>query len=678
MDMRPRARVPLPDLIAGLGLLVLLFAIRDVSYTFFHSLAELFAIVVAACIFMVMWNSRRYVNNGALVFIGVASLPIAAVDVLHMLTYSGMAVIPAVKPDVATQLWVIGRVLQATALLLAPSFIDRRAQEPFWLTAWAVPTAVLLWVVFKTNWFPECLTPAGLTTFKIAAEWAIAAALALALVRFRRDATRFHPDVLRLISWSIAATVASELTFTLYTDPYSATNLVGHFLRIIAFYLLYRAIIATALREPHAVLFKELADQNETLMETERAIRRAKEFSDALSDIDSAVNSTLDLHEVLSRAIVAATTALHADAATISIKEGDVWTIRLVHHMPDSLIGTQRDRMSASHLYETAETRRPMIVEDVPADGDASGDLARDLGVTALMTVPLMAGGEVIGILTFYVLARGHGFTPEQLNFASRLSSSLSLAIENARLYDAQKKIAEELQTPMLSFPDELPGVKFGHAYRSVEELARIGGDFYDAFELGNGSVAVVVGDVSGKGMAAATASSITRTTFRAFGLHLRAPRAVLSAVNEVLVRLLPDGSFATATYAVIDIATGDLTAASAGHPDPFVCTRLGCYRQDARRNQPLGLWDDVVFDEFTLKLAPGDSVVLFSDGLLDTRRNKEFFGEERVEEVLTKMRDAKPQEIVDALMDAVARFSGTQHTDDIAIVAATLRAETV
>lgn len=660
-------------LFAGAALLALLYASRSVSYTLFHSLAELFAVVVAACVFMVMWNSRRYIENGALLFVGVASLPMAAIDVLHMLTYSGMTVFPSISSDVPTQLWVIGRCMQAVAMVLAPSFVTRRVDASRLLLAWAVPTIALAVLVFGTDAFPTCLGPNGLTTFKIVAEWIVSGTLLAAIVRFRRRSTYFRPDVLRLICASIAVTIGSELMFTLYTDPWATPNLIGHFLRIVAFYLLYRAIIATALTEPHAVLFKELAERNEALAASERTIRRGKEFSDAMNAIDASVNSTLELDEILSRTIVQATTAIRADAAAISLLVNDAWVVSHVHHMPESLVGSHRDRDTGRHLFLTAETRRPLIVNDAITDERVSTEFAQEHGIHSLMSVPLMAGGEVIGALVFYGLSEGRTFGEEQLDFGSRLAVSLALAIENARLYDAQRKIAEELQAPILAFPDELPGVTFGHAYRSVEQLAKIGGDFYDAFELADGKIAVVIGDVAGKGMTAATSSSITRTTFRAFGLHERTPAAVLVAVNEVLVRLLPEESFATATYGVIDINAGTLTAASAGHPDPFVCTPRGCYRQDARRNQPLGIWPDVAFDEFTVTLNPGDSVVLFSDGLLDTRREKEFFGEERVAGILDTLRDSSPQEIVDTLMDAAAAFSGTQHTDDIAVIAATV-----
>jgi sigma-B regulation protein RsbU (phosphoserine phosphatase) len=307
-------------------------------------------------------------------------------------------------------------------------------------------------------------------------------------------------------------------------------------------------------------------------------------------------------------------------------------------------------------------------------DDRADPGLMSRYDIRSLLTVPLVAADEVIGILTFHMRSSAKQFDADGREFATRLAVALALAIENARLYASQREIADTLQNAMLFFPEDLPGVDLGHAYRSADELALIGGDFYAAFELADGRVGLVLGDVSGKGIAAATASSMVRTTLHAFSLGGARPAEVFAATNRALLELLPDGVFATATYAEIDTGTGTAVLCSAGHPDPFVCTAGGCVRYDARRNRPLGLFDDSTYEEFTVTLNRGDSLVLFSDGLPDARRDKEFFGDERIVTVLDGMRAAGPQLIVDTLMAAVAAFAGRQHTDDIAIVAATIR----
>ncbi len=582
MSAQSRMRVVMRGALSALAVLALLLFARWESYLLFHSIAELFAIVVSVCVFMVMWNSRRIVQNQYLLFLGIASLAIAALDTAHLLTYKGMNVIAGATPDIPTQLWIAARGLQAIALLIAPSMFGKKLDLSLVAGAWTAAVALVFSSVFWWRIFPACLGTDGLTVFKVAAEYVICSAFIVALAMLRKHAGRFQPDVVRLLSWSIVVTVLSELCFTLYADPYGALNMAGHFLRIVAVYLLYKAIIETALTEPNSVLFRELAETNRALAEREARIRREAELSRTLGVIDAAISSTLDRDEILRRALLGAAEAIHAESGTVSLHEADGWRVVHTYKLPDDLIGTVFTRAEGRHLFLAAESHAPLLVEDAIADPRVDSGLAGRLGIRGLLTVPLAIGGEVFGILSFHIRSAERVFRDTDREFATRLAISLALALENARLYAAQREIADTLQNAMLTFPEELPGVAFGHAYRSADELAQSGGDFYDAFSLDAGRVAVVLGDVAGKGIAAATTSGIVRTTLHAFSVPGRQPSEVLAAANEALVRLLPEGVFATATYAIIDTGTGIVDMCSAGHPDPFVCTPTGCIRHDS------------------------------------------------------------------------------------------------
>ncbi|PKQ20678.1 MAG: hypothetical protein CVT66_03700 [Actinobacteria bacterium HGW-Actinobacteria-6] len=673
MDTRRNLRDGLTgSLIAG-AVLALLYAARLESYLLFHSLAELFAIIVSAGIFMILWNSRRFVENQYLLILGVASLAVGFLDMVHLLTYKGMGVFPGVSTDVPTQLWVAARGLQAIALVVAPAFLRKKLNMGLLLSIWTMAVVLTLAAILWWQVFPSCLGSEGLTTFKVIAEYVISALFLIALILLRGNAERFQPQLLKLLSRSIGITVLSELCFTLYTDPYGPFNLFGHYLRILAVYLLYKAIIETALNEPNAVLFRELDETNRTLREREARIRREAELAQTLSVIDAAVGSTLDLDQILSRALLGAAEAVHADTAAISVREGARWRVSHVYRLTGLPVGTLLDEKEGRHLFEAAAQHAPVMVRDTMHDARVNTAFAERLGIHSLLTVPLSSGGQVFGILTFHLRSPEREFRDSDREFAARLAISLALAFENARMYTAQREIADTLQGAMLTFPDALPGLALGHAYRSADELALSGGDFYDAFVLDDDRIALVLGDVAGKGIAAAAASSTVRTTLHAFSVPGARPSDVLASANEALVRLLPESVFATATYAIVDTATGIVDLCSAGHPDPFVCTSTGCISHDALRNRPLGIWPDATFEEFQIKMNVGDAFVMFSDGLPDARRGREFFGEERIHQILDTMRDAAPQLIVDSLMREVTAFSGEQHTDDIAILAASV-----
>lgn len=239
------------------------------SYDLFHSLVELFGVVVAASVFSIVWNARRYFRNNYLLLVGLALLPIAGVDILHTLAYQGVNVFVGYGTNLPTQLWLVGRYLQVGAFLAAPLVLDRRGRAAVYLVSFGTLALVLVVLVF-TDAFPTAyVTGVGLTTFKVVSEYAICALLILALLMLRRHTPAFERGVFRLLSAAILVTVASELLFTLYVSPYGPTNLGGHLLKLVAFYFIYKAVIETALARPYSLLFRELKQSEEVLKDSE-------------------------------------------------------------------------------------------------------------------------------------------------------------------------------------------------------------------------------------------------------------------------------------------------------------------------------------------------------------------------------------------------------------------------
>ena len=247
--------------------LVALYATSFAHYALFHSLTEIFSIVVAAGIFAVAWNSRRIASNNYLLFIGIAYLYVGVIDLFHTLTFRGMGLFPQADDNLPTQFWIAARYLEALTLMIAPFFLERRVSADRVLAAYTVVTGLLLWAIFRGGIFPDCyLDSEGLTPFKIVSEYVICGLLIAALILLLRRREAFGRDVLAWIVLSILATILSELAFTFYVDVYDLSNLVGHFFKILAFFLLYKAIIETGLQRPYDLLFRNLKA-------TERALR---------------------------------------------------------------------------------------------------------------------------------------------------------------------------------------------------------------------------------------------------------------------------------------------------------------------------------------------------------------------------------------------------------------------
>ncbi len=252
----------------GLAALGGLWLTSLASYLLFHTLAELFAVVVAGGIFMIAWTARRMLRNSFLLIVGVAYLCVAVLDVLHTLSYTGMGVLAGYGSDLPTQLWIGARYVEALSLLAAAFFLGRRVRPGAVLALYAVAAALLLSSIFYWRVFPVCYVEgAGLTPFKKVSEYVICLILAGAIVQVVRAREHFAPRVAGLLIASMAVTMASELAFTLYTDPYGPANQAGHLLKIASFYLVYLAIIRTAVVRPYNLLFRDLKQAEERLRE---------------------------------------------------------------------------------------------------------------------------------------------------------------------------------------------------------------------------------------------------------------------------------------------------------------------------------------------------------------------------------------------------------------------------
>jgi signal transduction histidine kinase len=272
-------------ILAGALVLLGLYLTSLYSYLLFHSLIEIFSIVVACAIFMLAWNARRFLeDNSYLLFISVALLFVAGLDLVHTLAYQGMGVFRGSDANLPTQLWIASRYVMSISLLLAPLTLDRKLRIHFVLAGYAVVTGLLLSSIFYWRVFPDCyVAGVGLTPFKKISEYAISLILlaSIALLIWRRD--KFDADVLRLLVLAIIATVGAELAFTTYVSVYDGANMVGHFFKLASYYLIYRAIIVTGLVRPYDLVFRTLKQSEEALRQQTLELQTRNEELDAFA-----------------------------------------------------------------------------------------------------------------------------------------------------------------------------------------------------------------------------------------------------------------------------------------------------------------------------------------------------------------------------------------------------------
>lgn len=658
-----RAWVDIATLLAAAAVLVI---VARLNYLAFHVTVELATITVMVTIFAISWHTYRLSTNGYLTLVGMAALPIAGVTFLHALTYFGMPAPLGLSKDLPTQLWLVARFLTVAAFIIAPTYIGRRLARPFYAFVAFGATAVLLVGTVFLGLFPSgYLVGQGLTPFKIASEYAIMLGFAVALWLLWRNRAAMPADVCRLLATSITLSIAAEALFTTYTDVYGITNMIGHLVYLASFYALYRALVDAALERPYEALFRELA-------QSEASVREAHRFSEGLNQIDAAINSTLDSDQILSGLLERAGSVLGADAAVLSLLEGDRFHPRYFWGYSGSEFDdTALDRDIGRHLFRAWELRRPVTIEDTQSNPIVSSELVDATGAKSILASVLVVRDEPIGGLGFHWRSSPHTFTDGEIDFARKVSTALSMALENARAFATEHEIAEALQTDMASAVERISGVEIGQVYLPAPGPGRIGGDFFDVFALDANRLAFLIGDVAGRGLAAANTNATTRSIVRALALVDPEPGVVLQRASDSLARQLESNEFVTAAFGVLDVRDGSSRIAIFGHPDPVVVGRTDFAPPEGARCPPLGVSPGGHCPVWRLTLDPGETLLLFTDGVLETRCGHEFFGAGRLDAVLRgESPDASAQGIADGVLGAVLEFAGGHASDDLAILA--------
>jgi PAS domain S-box-containing protein len=273
-------------LAVGIGGAVGLYLVEQVNFLLFHSIVELFSVLVAFAVFVITWNSRAELSEHPfLTVVAVAYLFVGGIDGLHALAYKGMGVFPAAGADLPTQLWVFSRYVESISLLGAgvvgvlasdhyPLSLEWRKQFlPVAIGGYGVFTAVGLATIFVFDTFPQAYAAgSGLTQFKILSEYAVVGLFVLALGPLYLQRERFDQRVFRLLVGAVVLTACAELAFTFYVEVYGFSNTVGHFLKFGSFYLIYIAVVRTGIREPQRTLYRELARREAEARKFQRAV----------------------------------------------------------------------------------------------------------------------------------------------------------------------------------------------------------------------------------------------------------------------------------------------------------------------------------------------------------------------------------------------------------------------
>jgi serine phosphatase RsbU (regulator of sigma subunit) len=422
---------------------------------------------------------------------------------------------------------------------------------------------------------------------------------------------------------------------------------------------------------------KQLGDALGDSLESERQAARQLR---ALYEISRSFAQSLSLETTLDAVTRTIVEVLDVDAAVIRVPDQrrDVLVPHAIHIADVRLAEVVRTVLerpqpwSVPPIQRLFRTREPLLLtpEAAEALGGPHALLAPFLakGSTAAV-LPIATPAEVLAALTLVSLDPARPIVRETVDTALSIAAQAALAIDNARLYQQQKDFADTMQRSLL--PDSqprVPGLELAAIYESAATVA-VGGDVYDFLELGDGRLAVVVGDVTGHGIEATADMAMARFTFRSLAREHPGPADFLAHANDVVAEEIAVGKFITMAYLVADPANDEVRCASAGHPEPRLMLPDGSVRAVTASGIALGIEPAQDFEEVRIPLPPGAAIVLYTDGVIEARRDRELYGTERLDAVLAGCRGSSVHEIVQRVV-ADCRAFGGELTDDVAVVA--------
>ncbi len=400
----------------------------------------------------------------------------------------------------------------------------------------------------------------------------------------------------------------------------------------------------------------------------------------ALYEISRSFAQSLSLQATLDEFAKSIVTLLGVDAAVIRLPDerGLELVARAIHVDDERVDAAVRALLSRPQplarpeLQRLAERAEPLVLDPSKAR-ELGGSLTllapfMEKG-SSVAVVPIISSGDLLATLTIVSLHPDRPLAGELVETALSITGQAALAIDNARLYAQQKAFADAMQRSLLPLEaPQLPGLELGDVYESSARVD-VGGDVYDYLTLGDGRLAVVLGDVMGHGVDATADMAMAKFVFRSLAREHTEPEAFLAAANDVVASEIAPGKFITMVELVIDARRDEVACASAGHPAPRLVHVDGSVEAIAARGLALGIEAPQSYVPVTAAFPPGATVVLYTDGVVEARREGEQFGLERFDELLSRARTLPAKEIAFEALKACRAWSDDELTDDFAVV---------
>lgn len=413
----------------------------------------------------------------------------------------------------------------------------------------------------------------------------------------------------------------------------------------------------------------------ESAFHFERARSRAENL-ETIFRISQVVSSSLQAKVVLNRVLDVVQRVFAADA--VSLMTYDTGAQKVSTEMARGLVSSAMLHFETDtgvdvpgRVFSSGE---PMRIDDLLAHGTPLCKLGHEQGMRSLVAVPLLARGRSIGVLTVFSTAGG-AFSDEDMGLLHTFASQAALAIDTAKLYGKEHLVASVLQASIL--PQTLPDfdeIETSSVYLPAGVEADIGGDYYDLFRGPDGSIFMVMGDVCGKGVVAATKTSMIKYSVRGLVAAGLGPARVLSEVNAAVSGTGDTSDIVTLWIGAYNADEGVLRYANGGHPPALLKQGDGTIVRLPPTGALLGAMAGAQYDEERIPVCGGDVLLLYTDGVTEARRGNKFFGEGRVRQSLRRGKDTDG--VTQELLSSLDRFVPGAIRDDAAVLAVRARSK--
>ena len=415
----------------------------------------------------------------------------------------------------------------------------------------------------------------------------------------------------------------------------------------------------------------------DSLLDEVRRLRRAVDELSILNDLARSIGASVNAEEIMQIIIRRSLRAVNAEQGVITLVEDEQKSSKtLIRTMVSSADAP------AFHLHQALLgwmhlNKKPLIIDDAKNDSRFRG-IHFDMSINSVLCVPLIVKSDLRGVLTVYNKKDQLTFTQDDQRLLAIISAQSAQVIENARLISEEKAYIKMQQEVGLAAKIQLDLLPRGIVTPPGYDIAArtlpaqsVGGDYYDFIPTDDGKLAICLGDVTGKGLPASLLMANLQATLRGQTLVSQRPAECLQRSNKLLFLSTSPEKFATLFYGIIDPVDHTLAFSNAGQDWPYHIAADGAIQRLKAGGVMLGMFEEFTFEDDKVPLAPGDLLVIHSDGVTEAMNPMEdHFGEPRLQKLIMEHRHLTAAEIIDTIITDVRKHAGVNpQSDDITIM---------